>query len=39
MQVQVIFLLIKNARKLLRDITGDILDRGVGDQVQIELRA
>ena len=32
-QVEVIFLLVKNTLELLRHVTGDILDRGIGNQV------
>ena len=38
MQIEIVFLLIKNTRELLRHVAGDILDRGIGNQVQIELR-
>ena len=39
MQVEIIFLLVKYARKFLRGAASDDFDCGIGDQVQVELRA
>ena len=38
-EVKIVFLLVENSRKLLRGAPGNILDRGIGYQVQVEFRA
>ena len=39
MQLKVVFLAVKDAAKLLTDGAGDVLDRNIGDEIEIDFGA